>query len=105
MEQIIHGEASQDPQDTPLHHTSSQHQGNSDSTSSVQSVLGKLSIGTVLQKQQEEQIGAKSIGIRDTGRLADAVRKAERDGQQETEVGLLEEAFSGRYGRDCARTA
>lgn len=63
-------------------------------SSSVQMFPGKPDVAALLQKEQDHQVGAMAVSVCGTGSMADDVRRAVRDRQEETEMDFFEEAFS-----------
>ena len=63
-------------------------------SASVQMFPGKPNVAALLDKEQENQIGAMAVSCCGTGSLSDDLRRAVRERCQDTEIDFSEEAFS-----------
>jgi len=63
-------------------------------SSSVQMFPGRPDVGALVEKEQENQIGAMVVSCCGTGSLSDDLRRAVRERCQRTEIDFSEEAFS-----------
>jgi hypothetical protein len=63
-------------------------------SSSVQMFPGKPDVGALIEKEQQNQVGAMAISCCGTGSLSDDLRRSMRERCQQTEIDFFEEAFS-----------
>lgn len=63
-------------------------------SASVQMYPGKPNVGALIDKEQENQVGAMVVSCCGTGSLSDELRRAVRDRCEITEIDYSEEAFS-----------
>ncbi|VUC19784.1 unnamed protein product [Clonostachys rosea] len=63
-------------------------------SSTVQMFPGRPNIDTLMQMEQEQQVGAMAVTVCGPGTLSDEVRRVVRDRQHQTSIDFVEEAFS-----------